>query len=153
MKKYFAKYLPIEGEIQDRLRALYAPSHKEYKAPVTLFLCSRDIQVGDKVTYMDNYHGVVEITNEPKALYQITTPEGIHYIYKKDSVWVFKVIGEISSAARWIKEGDEFDEYQLLYKDEDGGLWEDLSGLGESGYAGSITNVCRVKCPTCGSFE
>ncbi len=62
MKTYFCKFLPVEGEIKedDRYRVkgtdkvLIANKHfkeidQSLLEKVKLFLCSRDIQVGDKV--------------------------------------------------------------------------------------------------------
>src|SRR5688572_13257454 len=70
------------------------------RGKVKLFLCSKDIQIGDTVKslladksgYIDNHMN--------------TTPEEL-----KQSILDgdFKVIGEISPEATWVKEGDEFD--------------------------------------------
>lgn len=61
MKPYFAKYLPVEGEVKDGDYAInsagsiaqYLVNNDESRKfqKVQLFLCSRDIQVGD--TFID----------------------------------------------------------------------------------------------------
>lgn len=109
MKPYFAKYLAIDGEIR--------PGDKSIKDGVTyhhhnvsfygiekghqkikLFLCSRDIQVGD------NYQS-------PK---RFGSKEYIDAYCDGDFFpGSFKVFGEISTEATWVKEGDEFDESQV----------------------------------------
>jgi len=101
MKKYFAKYLPVEGEIKDDDMSQYnnitgihsgwAEHCKGLARRVKLFLCSRDIEPGDKV-YSDFDNGYLGIAK------------------KKSEGFNFKMIGEISPEATWVKEGDEFDE-------------------------------------------
>lgn len=67
MNSYFAKYLPVGGEIKpcDKIITVtgylkdYNPETdllSEYEAPtkVKLFLCSHDIQPGDKVEVLPN---------------------------------------------------------------------------------------------------
>lgn len=74
---------------------------------VKLFLCSRDIQIGDKVMQL----------HPNSKVKQPIYPEG-EYILEKYTESTFKVIGKISPGATWIKEGDEFDreDVQSLYK-------------------------------------
>lgn len=123
-KLYFAKYLPVEGEIQEG-DSFITPSGaicNEYKLAIKgihkkfkFFLCSRDIRVGDKVKFqlVPNKTPWVDgeviwqeaDTTEIKLDTEttvITTPD--HFC--------FKVMGEISPKATWVKEGDEFDEYK-----------------------------------------
>jgi hypothetical protein len=113
-KKYFAKYLSVEGEIKegDPVQIdggqviLYSSKwqntfRKFNRKKVKLFLCSRDIQVGDKVTFNDG------TTSEVPKDYPL-------YILREGSACT-KVIGEISSNASWVKEGDEFDEEDIKY--------------------------------------
>lgn len=126
--KYFAKYLPVEGEIKEtdthffnvkdnklwsfknhkhenviELQEVYVDEYKRAK----LFLCSRDIQVGDKIRYFENPFVEVEWTK--------------HIDFSKSNTYTgadkpdaFKVIGEVSpDALSYVKEGDEFDEGQV----------------------------------------
>ena len=67
----------------------------EYKSKVQLFLCSRDIQVGDKVLDEDYCEWIV-VESDLKNLNPLT-----------------KVIGQISPQATWVKAGDEFDEDEV----------------------------------------
>lgn len=100
---HFAKYLPVEGEIKEgdnitNKNKLFTPTiwtadkadvNKDNIEKVKLFLCSRDIQVGDKV--IDSIDG-----KEYEVKSGFLPPEMV------------KAIGEISPEAKWVKEGDEF---------------------------------------------
>lgn len=123
MKQYFAKYLPVEGKIKEPNIEEYREDsdfphkyikdmeiYEEEKGDQQLFLCSRDIKVGDKVYYpaRDAYFEVKTVI--PKTGYVSIKIPGM-----KDGWGVmederFKVIGLISPEATWVKEGDEFDE-------------------------------------------
>lgn len=106
MKKYFTKYLPVEGEIKNGDKYVTEDGilrdttyqtedgrggtiDRTHDKKVKLFLCSRDIQVGDKV--IDSIDG-----KEYEVKSGFLPPEMV------------KVIGEISPEAKWVKEGDEF---------------------------------------------
>jgi hypothetical protein len=117
LMKYFAKYLPVEGEIKDMMihpknhlepmsvKGLPAPPiaySKNGWIPVKLFLCSRDIQVDDKLTNIDGVSTETVMTEGDKYL-----------LFDGNN---FKVIGEISPDATWVKEGDEFDKSELGMK-------------------------------------
>jgi hypothetical protein len=118
MEKYFAKYLPVEGEIKEGDIvdvAVYSnpivqgfsierrpykngdrlADNKKYK----LFICSRDVQVGDKVYYNDSRVTPHIWSNRNELSDKDLNP--------------YKVIGEKSPDAIWVKEGDEFDEEDL----------------------------------------
>lgn len=129
MIKYFAKYLPVEGEIKEGQTGIsvnnatythYEHLGKDYGKPAKLFLCSRDIQIGDKVFGLlldkSGYkeHTLTNSTDEVKLA-----------IESGD----FKVIGEISPEATWVKEGDEFEQYEvaIIYLNPpiDGVVYED----------------------------
>lgn len=116
--KYFAKYLPVEGKIKkgdyiidslgvrkvetkQGLQALESASHIKKVKP---FLCSRDIQVGDKV-YREKLEDWEVFDKEPEH-----TNHGSWGFLSEVKPSDFKVIGEISPEATWVKEGDEFDE-------------------------------------------
>lgn len=120
MKNYFTKYLPVEGEIKagdkhicldnglvcdTRADMVYFVNNENHKK-VKLFLCSRDIQVGDivKTRY---YEGLKDFHCGNEGARQAAINNGS-----------FKIIGEISpDALRYVKEGDEFDEGE--WKDEE----------------------------------
>lgn len=118
--KYFTKYIPVEEEIKegdwfiDEYKNIYKCIKKDnghtwssgysrsiniaLSKKVKLFLCSRDIQVGDTVR----------------------DKTGKEFIFTKDVAkfpkcydLVYKVIGEVSPEAMiFVKEGMEFDEYE-----------------------------------------
>ncbi len=133
-KLYFAKYLPVEGEIKEGDTFLehgisYRLLHKKVdewvictlnlekqfstvcKNPVKskLFLCSKDIQVGDKAIY-ENKEVIITGYDERFLIWEF---EGMPAPVDYDKKLLFKIIGEISPEATWIKEGDEFDEYEV----------------------------------------
>lgn len=116
-KKYFAKYLPVEGKITDPEMVMFKIDGKwtepcEFESFVgneieevkqgKLFLCSRDIQVGDMCYKGNDYSLAASIIPKHK--------EALEYLMKED---YHKVIGQISPNAQWVKEGDEFDEEEL----------------------------------------
>lgn len=175
MKQYFTKYLPVEGEIKGREKVMYKgvimnchsvssqseegkgnrrhafctediwPQHEipvflDECKKVKLFLCSRDIQVGDeaRIPYPS---GEARITPTKHTIISIR-----NVVAKNNG---YKVIGEISPNAIWVKEGDEFDEEEIDYF---------FSGINTS-Y--SLTkesfktqgSYIRIKCPTCKTFH
>lgn len=130
MKLYFAKRLPVEGPINEHdvvfkdsetgVAVHVYPNKEAYEVELfrgkeslgsatypasrvkasKLYLCSRDIQANDRLR---SFTGKSEIPvvfgceEEKKALK--TAIENQH---------LFKVVGEISSDAVWVEEGDEF---------------------------------------------
>jgi hypothetical protein len=119
VKKYFAKYLPVEGEIKEGDKIAFEgnmndiltfgteviPPKKYSDKKVELFLCGRDIQVGDTIYADNNYPNGIIISEE---IFQ--TYESIKYLTNPH----FKVIGKITKDAIWVKDGDEFDVEELL---------------------------------------
>ena len=85
---------------------------QRYIKKTKLFLCSRDIQVGDKL---------IKDGVEYEAH---SRPDGVPFIgyYNKDWCYIdndcFKVIGEISPDATWVKEGMEYDEKDFYMEKE-----------------------------------
>lgn len=127
MKKYFAKYLPVEGErnigdtvihpgnppveVTESNRELLCEDCKRVK----LFLCSRDMKPDDEVINIGgyaslNHKGIYVSDSDLGDTCYIRTSLGAEQCIK--SHWV-KVIGEISPEATWVKEGDEFDEEEV----------------------------------------
>ena len=116
-KPYFAKYLPVEGEMlppcivletlttgEKQLFQVDTKNDIDVKRQqlVKLFLCSRDIQVGDKV---------YEILSDKSIGDEFEwTSEIAKY---NDSEPCFKVIGEILTSN--IKEGQEFTEKEIEF--------------------------------------
>lgn len=149
-KRYFVKFLPVEGKIEigDRvIDAKIAPKDglifqggdnflNDMGDTVTLpqwqtrfnfqklklFLCSKDVKIGDIVYDPHNNK---------------------YYIYhlNMDSEYLFTVIGKISKDAIWVKEGDEFtkDLFNRQYTYDE--------------FFNCIGFICRIKCPTCNTFH
>lgn len=164
-KAYFIQLLPATGKIQERLKALYAPSHKEYKAPIKLFLCSRDVKVGDTCFYVDVMGQEKECTFKEIALFEGDTEwwfdfgtkdmSSYHPGYDKNRKPPYKVIGEISPQASWVTEGMEFDLNQLafylssVHTEQSYNI--DLEGFLKSTFKGK--KYIKIKCPHCGTFH
>ncbi len=130
---YYSKYLPIIGEIKHHdfyfsYRDGIRYKHKEGLNKMTPedklckpFLCSRDIQVGDRVrTFERTYPEYVEKITD----YTITILQGGHPV-EHDINQCYKIIGEISEEATWVKDDDEYDENEVeqisitqLYEDD-----------------------------------
>lgn len=167
MKLYFTKYLPVEGEI--KMRDWYFNKYKElclYQASLPacdyigaqlakLFLCSRDIGIGDK--FYRKYTKAVGHTPEMECIGMDTTgtvlySEGINDDIYNPKDLCFKIIGEISPGAIWVKEGDEFDFHQIdavpfLEGEEYGPDSAALSPELDWEW------VIRIQCPTCKKFH
>ena len=130
MKQCFVKYLPVEGEIEEGdkwfdknhnvieargpetgKKILIALANANNRKKAKLFLCSRDIKVGDKYwSEITNSYHICENEDDMEML------NSINDRYNKEAEKRYKVIGEISPKATWVKEGDEFDEirYECL---------------------------------------
>lgn len=146
MKPYFAKWLPVEREIKegDAYKVNHsgeikiAPGNKsdymyEYVQKVKLFLCSRDIKLGD-VAYNDEFcpypNGQLLETNSLVMDHGMMTPDS------------FKVVGEISSETTWVKEGDTFEENEINIISIRQWTGEDFQ-----------SETVQIKCPTCKTFH
>lgn len=133
MKQYFIKSLDISG------KGVFKP-----------YLCSRDIQVGDKV---------VALSGNNELIHSIVTDT--HKLIE-----TYKVIGEISPDAKWVKEGDEFDEDQVRRENLTSNPFGEADryikplndapkNLGVRNEYGYITHnsYIKVKCPCCETFK
>lgn len=152
--KYFAKYLQIddntplkESEYWQHPKGAVFPYTETYKKAfeslgdlakkVKLFLCSRDIQVGDSIIDEKNQTYTVDNGN-------------INFIGK--TIKGYKVIGEISKHAIWVKNGDKFTEEQVGFYialpwdiEEECELQDYLRS--------TIYKEIRIQCPTCLNFH
>lgn len=84
---------------------------------VELFLCSREIEVGDKIRgeYSSTLSFDVEVIGEDNTgipHWQVRGIDGNIYEYAKEDS--FKVLGPISPKAGWVTYGMEFDEKDIL---------------------------------------
>ena len=171
--KYFAKYLPVDGEIKKNDIAL-KPSFEwrrldntpEIEPPyfekviegedttnmklAKLFLCSRDIQIGDKVIHEDNPSLGIKVIK--------TIEEGVVSFEQGGKTHdhnLIKIIGEISPEATWVREEDEFTDNDVKFVLIEGfmrGREMSLSTL-KSIVGNSHTNVrAHIKGP-CGHYH
>lgn len=178
MKKYFTKYIPVEGEMQvgDIVHdtniddyypyGMYLDAGIEIKKGlrrVKLFLCSRDIQVGDNVKYQgEDWEVPITVSDHIRLIKWI----------KGGDETIFKVIGEISPDNVWVTEGMEFDEDQIQLwatcdlisashpvmiqphswnkpREE----WKEGRNEGDSPQRVWYDEHWRIKCPTCKQFH
>lgn len=126
---------------------------------VKLFLCSRDIQVGDKV--WSNFDGILGEGKynriEDNYSYFINPHGEEIMLLTKEEVPThnfFKAIGEISPDAVWVKENDEFDESDVkldLTLCNVEGEWKEADGIRWSAYREE--SFVGIKCPTCKHFH
>lgn len=143
--KYFTKYLPVEGDINHddfyfsykdglRYKWLRTQTRKEGDKLAKLFLCSRDIQVGDEIISSNGFKKKMESTDEIDR-----------YMTLLSSQEVGKVIGKVSENAIWVKEGVEFEKDDLF-----------LNGLGQNWNNSTPLqqkHIVKIKCPTCKQFH
>lgn len=175
MKTFFVKYLPVQDEViidnleknqllvgfhhRDKYDERFYFSRKASEASVysdrgfeftpkqilKLFLCSKDLNIGDEF-----YNNLGVKTD--------------HLFDQEDIEGHFKVIGEISPDAIWLKEGDELneDDWTIFwtYFDEEGGLYEcnpKILSYEEKEfklqYGYKPDYIIRVKCDKCNTFH
>lgn len=195
MKKYFSKYLPVLGEIKEgdifevekgtysklisminntckclcihgfKVGQEYTCHAVNLQKKFKLFLCSRDIQIGDKVQryFKDKLCNPTEVLDMQGD--KIKMDGGSFTSIWDDKSLFFKVIGEISREATWIKEGDEFDEdeikrtYSERYYDpeEEEAYWDtcQLKGTDPDPKPKDSWhfNPIKIKCSNCKSFH
>ncbi len=162
--KNFTKNLPVEGEIKGGMKAMYFGTDHLFKPiakivdvvddvhgstledslwkPVRLFLCSRDIQVGDKIT-LDGIEFVTYEEGEIDSSWQNHVDNG------------FKVIGEVSPEAVWVTEGMEFDDTQIqdCYESWDSILWVPIKKEWYDSYTRKKRHIVKLKCSQCNTFH
>lgn len=177
LMKYFAKFLPTEGtmehatglnqaeigEIIDlKNRGFYKYLVEGKFQKMGLFLCSRDIKVGDEILIIKHSTSsevldkrIVEGYKEEFDAFRIKDGG---YIGRSISI---KPIGEISKDAIWVKEGDEFedDEINKQFYDDSGSEdseWFNWCPLHtEEDWRETPENWKRIqiKCLTCKNFH
>jgi len=161
--KYFAKYLPVEGEIKEgdwitdgkfntgkclqrdseflECSCFYGMTDVVNWRKVKLFLCSKDIQIGDKAIY-NNKEVVINGYDERFLIWEF---EGMPAPVNYNKELLLKVIGEISPNAIWVKEGDKFEHSDLLAAGH-GVNWSDKSDdVGKFKF--------KVLCQNCKTFH
>jgi hypothetical protein len=110
------------------------------------FLCSRDIQVGDTFNHI-GYHESRATTISDGLVYN-----GTAHRFKVENCW--KVIGEISPEAKWVKEGDEYDygEVRINYSCEKGNECDLYFGEQLCSAPHKLLDPIKIKGP-CGHFH
>jgi hypothetical protein len=180
--KYFAKWIPIEGKVEEgdickhsltgflgrleywnsekmgkRDEGYYLVNKddfqgvsKSYLQKVKLFICSRDISIGDEIVYIGPDITLEALPEELRfktgCKSTCTNPKTISREF-----WV-KVIAEVSPKED-IKEGQEFDrnDFELRWtnsKGENSLTMKDVDTEEESPVLKAY-----FKCPTCGTFH
>ena len=132
MKKYFAKYIILDGEEikkGDKYYSECGASDREVHIAkednpkgdylkVELSLCSRDIKLGDTIhiSTSKSKTGVVESCkpDDESGLIISYLVDGCFY----GADLCYKILGKISRHALWVKEGDEFDDSEIDQKVE-----------------------------------
>lgn len=153
-KAYFIKYLPVEGEIKSGEKYwnkqwkqadvvgdgihVAVLKHNNFQ-PAKLFLCSRDIQVGDMVRTHTNPD------KEFKA--------GYAEVHRNGGGDFYKVIGEISPQAIWVKEGMEFDEGEVKATPYGEKIKEEKNPDGTYNVAYNWRLVQKIMCRNCKTFH
>ncbi|MEO6303820.1 MAG: hypothetical protein ABIP51_11680 [Bacteroidia bacterium] len=160
--KYFAKYLPVEGEIKDGGK-YWNKQHNEADdvigeihvsilkngnfKPAKLSLCSRNIQIGD-----ENLKGESEISK----VHNQEHLDSINLANKFVLDSFYKVVGKISPDATWVKEGDEFNEEDILkFVYDDSGVdqpwciflnqdWDEIDNK---------FKMIKIKCSQCNTYH
>lgn len=179
-KPYFTKYLPVEGEIfkgdyfydkdWDNVYKSVSPSrtstyivdskngfHERIMCKkVKLFLCSRDIQVGNEVIYLPSGEKRKVLSKEEvESLTGKGKGNWCEFKVAKDERFHIKVIGEVSSEATWVKEGMEFDETQvkIRFTDMHGKLINSYRDIRRSSDINWKYAKVAILCSCCSKFS
>jgi len=159
---YFAKYLPVEENLEKGNSYIRKSSpwniYHNFKyslqildmqelQKVKLFLCSKDIKVGDRTN-----NGIIEKIegNFSEEIWCIK--DGIGKYHIKEST--FKIIGEVSPEAVWVKEEMKFNDEDIAWISDDGD--EELYFIDKDWdwKEFNTTNAMfAIKCPTCKQFH
>jgi len=182
MKPYFAKLVPVEGPIKAGDKYILGKSlglaaygkgyigtavidftpeaQRDQEAKILkLFLCSRDIKVGDKAKWSksDPWGVISEIGGSRENgddYIVIKDYENGQKLNPNDCTFEssYKIIGPISPEATWVKEGDEFDENEVrevaIVKNGNGFMFATLPIPQEF-----ITGYCYQLKGPCGRFH
>lgn len=155
MKSYFAKYLPVSGGIRkgdmfidpseyDTVHeaAMDIPKNSSMKAK--LFLCSRDIRVGDNFYHNGTLEDMEATTVNNGFVYN---GKAIRFPIQE----CFQVIGEISPEAVWVTEGREFGEDELIAIPGGASVRKPLKAW-KAEWFGKNT-IIEIKCSQCKTFH
>ena len=170
--KYFAKWLPVEGDfnmlkVGEKVFSYGADGDGPSKlldytgeelgvCRAKLFLCSRDIQVGDENV---KFIGTDGKCNDWYVTKPTESDSRRIREWQEKGAEVFKVIGEISpDAYSYVKEGDEFNEDNIWFI----GIHRSFPDMNTTSTTyeehkidlatGKYTTVCKIK-GQCGHFH
>lgn len=171
MESFFAAYIPVSGEIQDGDTIRYdGEYYKVVKGPssgpgeiemdlvkylhsnvqkVALLLCSYDIKEGDMVSSL-----LTDRTYFTKASKEhVSSNKNVD-----NNNRYFKVVGEVSPKASWVKDGDKIDVNEL--DSFDGKiiyyclpLEPDKELSHRSSKQNNIWRFVKIRCRCCGMFR
>jgi len=161
MEKFFIELLPVNnkkvlpGDVLKSEMTSGNPIGPNKAQMFRRYVCSRDIQVGD--TFWAN-----------ESFRKCSDKKEGDYPYKDEtdqwhSKHWFRVVGEISPAATWVKEGNEFDSSQIemgggyiIFYDVTGRMWTKITPDEQEVSKAEWPKDCnyiKFKCPTCGTFH
>lgn len=165
MKKYFTKYLPVDGEpelgkmcfVNGKLDMYtewhwrewinydtFDKAHQPIKA-ARLFLCSKDIQAGDKPIYMPSgkYHTVTGITQPMLDDNEV------------EKLGLYKALGKISLEAVWLSEDVVITEDEVKFQTSEYPPFEGDVDCTEEEFTKSEAPFKKIKilCPICKTYH
>lgn len=136
-KKYFTCYIPVEAELKVgdsllvngeneliiEIRMRDTPQYRTKSAwytsqKIKLLLCSSEVKVGDIIKSLghDNIwrdYTVIKDGDNMWFILELGHHPSDYWTALKNTKYHFKVIGEVTPDAKWVKEGDEFDENDI----------------------------------------
>jgi len=150
--KYFAKKLPTQcPQLAKQIEGSGCNKNELCKFPTCsekLFLCSRDIQVGD--TFTDNVGRLWE--NAEECFIKVAREANEQNSeYGKGS---YKVIGEISPEATFVFEGQEFTVDEMQFQTSEHPPFEGWDDCTEKEYSIKKCWIkrIRIKCKCCNKY-
>jgi hypothetical protein len=143
MKQYIARYLPTEGELKEEDKIFPNQQHK-----VKLFLTTNDIQIDNEVyDCFNNKIGLcAELKPQPDGKIAVIFANKT-YLFKEEC---YKIVGEISDKAIWVKDGDVFNETEVYHCHY---YFEDGKRFATGSYSKDAISLFEIKCSQCGSFH
>lgn len=165
MKEYFAKYLPVEGEIKREIGGMkifdskgiiqhiaedvqleLLPNLNKICKKAKLFLCSKNITFGNNnIRWEQSPYTFSSWSRDKdnKKINLFTEVKGRRIDISSLESECFKIIGEISPEATWVKEGDEFEEKDIKIVGEN--TWGELHPLSSYKSTDTPKIYCEIK--------
>jgi len=159
-KILFAKLLPTGKEVKRKTGSTVSDevgkclrendNGYDYYQELSMFLCSKDIQIGDILTYEDGTLLKPIISLDSFGLICVYTEGNLKYLREK----CFKVIGPISRDVIGVKDGMKFENEQIKFvisMDPPFEGWEEVIWEKYNKWNG-IKSI-MIKCPCCNIFK